>query len=279
MKKKHLLLIIPLLVLLSGCGTSPDQLTGPDTTGFWETINKIFCWGIIWFGRIAGNNVIWGLVIMTLVVRIAMIPLYKAQIQSTAKMNKVQPEIKKIQAKYKDKKDKESQAKMAQETQAVYSRHGVNPLAGCLPSLIQLPLLFAFYGAIENLLVYKVNGETALVLFGAGDMSKDFLFFGDMGTPSYILAVLAAITTYYSTELSSAGASADGAGSDMMKTMKWMMPAMILFFGFTLPGAMSLYWLIGNVVMIIQTLVYKRDDIQKNRMRKKMEKEAKQSKK
>ncbi len=274
MKKKHLLLIIPLLILLTGCGTSPDQLTGPDTTGFWETINKIFCYAIIFFGRIAGNNVIWGLVIMTLVVRIAMIPLYKAQIQSTAKMNKVQPEIKKIQAKYKDKKDKDSQAKMASETQAVYSRHGVNPLAGCLPSLIQLPLLFAFYGAIENLLVYKVDGATALPLFGAGDMSQSFLIFDDMSSPVYILAILAAITTYYSTELSSASAQ-DGAGSDMMKTMKWMMPVMILFFGFTLPGAMSLYWLIGNIVMIIQTSIYKREDIQRNRMRKKMEKQGK----
>lgn len=275
MKKKHLLLVIPLLVLLSGCGTSPDQLTGPETTGFWETINKIFCYAIIWFGRMAGNNVIWGLVIMTLVVRIAMIPLYKAQIQSSAKMSKVQPEIKKIQAKYKEKKDKESQAKMASETQAVYARHGVNPLAGCLPSLVQLPLLFAFYGAIENLLVYKdATGQTALYLYDAADMSQNFLMFGDMAVPNYVLAVIAAITTYFSTELSSASAQ-DGAGSDMMKTMKWMMPAMILLFGFTLPGAMSLYWIIGNVLMIVQTSIYKKEDIQKNRLRKKMEKQNK----
>ncbi len=275
MKKKHLLLIIPLLVLLSGCGTAQGNLTGPETTGFWETINKIFSYGIIFFGQIAGNNVIWGLVIMTLIVRIAMIPLYKAQIQSTAKMNKVQPEIKKIQAKYKDKKDKESQAKMASETQAVYARHGVNPLAGCLPSLIQLPLLFAFYGAIQNLLVYTDStGQTALYLFDAADMSQSFLFFGDMSTPSIVLAILAAITTYFSTELSSASAQ-EGAGSDMMKTMKWMMPIMILVFGITLPGAMSLYWLIGNIIMIIQTSIYKREDIQRNRMRKKMEKQGK----
>lgn len=274
MKKKHILLIIPLLVLLSGCGTSPDQLTGPDTTGFWETINKMFSYAIIYFGRLAGNNVIWGLVIMTLVVRIAMVPLYKAQIQSSSKMNKVQPEIKKVQEKYKGKKDKESQAKMASETQAIYSRHGINPLAGCLPSLIQLPLLFAFYGAIQNLLVYKVDGHTALALFGAQDMSQNFLIFGDMATPSYVLAVLAAVTTYFSTELSTAS-TPEGAGSDMMKTMKWMMPIMILMFGINLPGAMSLYWLIGNIIMIIQTSIYKREDIQKHRLRKKMEKKNK----
>ncbi len=270
MKKKHMLLIIPLLILLTGCGTAQGNLTGPDTTGFWETINKIFSYCIIFFGRLAGNNVIWGLVIMTLVVRIAMVPLYKAQITSTAKMSKVQPEIKKLQEKYKDKKDKDQQAKFAQEQQAIYKRHGVNPLAGCLPSLLQMPLLFAFYGAIENLLVYTdKTGQTALYLFDAADMSKDFLFFGDLSHASIPLAILAALTTYFSTKVSSMG-SGNG-NTDMMKTMTYAMPVMILFFGFTLPGAMSLYWLIGNIVTIVQTLVIRREDIQKNRMRKKLE--------
>lgn len=266
MNKKLMSLMIPLLVLLSGCGTSPDQLTGPDTPGFWEGINKIFCELIIHAGRVAGNNIIWGLIIVTIILRVLMIPLFRSQIKSSAAMNKVQPEIKKIQAKYEGKTDQASKTKMAQETQAVYARHGVNPLAGCLPSLIQMPLLFVFYGAIQNLLVYN-----ALPLFNAEDMSSSFLIWNDLGEAVIPIAVVAAITTYFSTVVSTLG-SEQAAGSDMMKSMKIVMPLMILFFGFTMPGALSVYWTVGNIVTILQTLVLKREDIKRVNDKKKLEK-------
>ncbi len=272
MNKKKLALALVLLVVLTGCGTNPTNPTGPDTPGFWEAINKFFSLAMIYAGRIAGNNIIWGLVITTIVVRVAMIPLFKAQIKSSAEMAKIQPEIKKIQAKYKGKTDQDSKMRMSQEQQALYKRHNINPLAGCLPSLIQLPLLFAFYGAIQNLMINKnAAGQTGLDLFGAGDMSTNFLLFTDLANPNIILAVIAAITTYYSTSVSSMG-SEQAAGSDMLKTMKYVMPVMIFVFGLTLPGALSLYWIIGNIIMIIQTLVFKREDIQRARAQRKMNK-------
>ncbi len=269
-KKKYLLLLLPLLVLLSGCGTSPDQLTGPDTPGFWENINAFFSMLIVQAGLLANNNIVWGLIIVTLAVRIAMIPLYKAQIQSQVKMNVVQPEVKKIQEKYAGKSDQESKMKMNQEIQAMYKRHGVNPLAGCVPSLIQLPLLFVFYGAIENLLVYKVDGQTAIHLFTDETMSMHFLIWDNLGEPVFAIAIIAALTTYFATVVSSLG-SEQAANSDMMKGMKVIMPLMILMLGFTLPGALAVYWTIGNLITIVQTLILRRDDIQRVRAKKKIE--------
>lgn len=272
MNKKKLALTLVLLVVLTGCGTSPDNPTGPNTPGFWEAINKFFSLAMIYAGRIAGNNIIWGLVITTIIVRVAMIPLFRAQIKSSTEMAKIQPEIKKIQAKYKGKTDQDSKMRMSQEQQALYARHKINPLAGCLPSLIQLPLLFAFYGAIQNLMINTTKaGKTGLDLFGASDMSMNFLFFSDLANPNVILALIAAATTYYSTALSSMG-NDQAAGSDMMKTMQYVMPVMIFVFGLTLPGALSLYWIVGNTIMIIQTLVFKREDIQRARTQKKINK-------
>ncbi len=268
MNKKKIALTLVLLVVLTGCGTSPNNPTGPDTTGFWETINRFFSLAMIYTGKIAGNNIIWGLVITTLVIRIAMIPLFRAQIKSSSEMAKIQPEIKKIQEKYKGKKDQESKMKMAQEQQALYNRHDIKPLAGCLPSLIQLPLLFAFYGAIQNLMINKTpEGLYGLDLFNAGDMGTNFLMFSDLANPNIYLAIIAAITTYYSTHVSTLG---NEQTPDMMKSMKYMMPVMIFVFGITLPGALSLYWIVGNIIMIIQTLVFKREDIQRVRAQKKM---------
>ncbi len=272
MNKKKLLMMLVLLVILTGCGTSPDNPTGPDTTGFWQTINRFFSLAMIYAGRLAGNNIIWGLVITTVVVRIAMIPLFKAQIKSSGQLAKVQPEMDKIKKKYSGKTDNDSKMRMSQEQQALYKRHGINPLAGCLPSLVQLPLLFVFYGAVQNLLINKTpEGLTGLDLFSASDMTTNFLIFSDLGHANIYLAILAAITTYYSSVVSSLG-NENAAGSDMLKTMKYTMPLMIFVFGLKLPGALSLYWVIGNIFMILQTLVIKREDIQRVRAQKKMNK-------
>jgi YidC/Oxa1 family membrane protein insertase len=177
----------------------------------------------------------------------------------------LKPEMDKIKKKYEGKTDQESKMKMQQDTSALYKRHGINPLAGCLPLLVQMPLLFAFYAAISNLLVYE-----GLALYGASDMSQSFLLWSSLGEPVILFAVLAAITTYMTTALSTYGT--DQADNQMMKTMKYVMPGMILVMGLSFPGALSLYWLIGNVFTIVQTLIIKRDDIKAERDRRKMNK-------
>jgi len=267
--KKIILLMIPLVFLLTGCGT--DGVVTPENAGgIWDWIVVFFSQSMIWFGTRLGNNIIVGLIVVTVLFRLVMVPLYRKQIKSSADMAKVQPEIKRVQDKYKGKKDQESKQKVAQETQAIYKKHGINPLAGCLPMLLQMPLLFAFYAAISNLMIPPMGGgDIGLVVYGVSDMSMNLSIFGDLSNPSIFFAVFAAITTYYSTVLSTIG-NDQAAGSDMMKSMKIIMPLMILFMGFTLPGALSIYWSIGNLFTIIQTLILKRHEIKAVRDRKKM---------
>lgn len=268
MKKQHrfLLLMMPLVVMLTGCGT-PVPLT-TDPSGIWDWGVYLLAQLIVQLGHIFGDNIGWGLVLATLIVRVAMIPLYRKQIRSTEAMNKIQPEMKKIQDKYKniDKSDKDAQMRQQQEMSALYKRYGVNPLAGCLPLIIQMPILFAFYDAIQGLLMNGTYvGEAANIglmnlTHGVG-MSSQFLGF-ELSDRVLLFAILAALTTWISTKLSMLGTETpEGAAGDVSKSMLTIMPIMILFMGWTLPGALSIYWLVGNLVTIAQTAYFKRDKI------------------
>lgn len=292
MKKQNKLifLFVPLLLLLSGCGASEYNLVTEFGQGFWENFVFVFSWMIVNSATILGDNLVYGLIFVTLAVRIAMVPLFKAQIKSSDAMQKIQPEIKKLQDKYKD-ADKQGKMKMQQETQDLYKREGVNPFAGCVPMLIQMPLLFVFYGAIQNLFIFysdeatKVAAEAAAAVgdstaafIGASqsyapgiEFSKTLPLLGDMGETNIVMALLAAVTTYFSTKVSMMGQDPDAKGSGMMKQMSIMMPLMILFFGMTMPGALALYWFLGNLVMIGQTLYYKRHKIKEFKDKKKLD--------
>ncbi len=267
MKKQHrlLLLMMPLVVMLSGCGSPAPITTEP--SGLWDWMVYILAQLIVQLGHIFGENIGWGLVFATLIVRVAMIPLYRKQIKSTEAMNKVQPEMKKIQDKYKNvpKDDKEAQMRQQQEMSALYQRHGVNPLAGCLPLLIQMPILFAFYDAIQGLLINGTYTNEAvnqgLINLGGGAMSST-LFGFELGERVILFAILAGATTWLSTKLSMAGTETPkGAAGDVSKTMLTVMPIMIFVMGLSLPGALSIYWLVGNLVTIAQTAYFKRDKL------------------
>ncbi|WOO87475.1 membrane protein insertase YidC [Mollicutes bacterium LVI A0039] len=270
MKKQHklLLLMIPLVVVLTGCGVQEPLTTDP--SGIWDWIVYGLAQLIVQSGHILGDNIGWGLVAATLIVRIAMIPLYHKQTKSTEAMNKIQPEMKKVQDKYKNvpKDDREGQMRMQQEMSALYKRHGVSPLAGCLPLLIQMPILFAFYDAIRGLLLNgqmvtpPVAAEQGLLNLTDGvGMSSEILGF-NLAEPVILFAILAAATTWLSSKLSMMGQETPkGAAGDVSKSMLTIMPFMILLMGWTLPGALSIYWLIGNLFMIVQVLFFKRDKI------------------
>lgn len=284
MKKQHrfLLLMLPLVVLLTGCGTNDPITTDP--SGIWNIAVYWLAQLIVKLGHLMGDNIGWGLVLATLIVRIAMIPLYRKQIRSTEAMNKVQPEMKKIQDKYKNtpKDDKEAQMRQQQEMSALYQRHGVNPLAGCLPLIIQMPILFAFYDAIQGLLMNGLYAtppvaadmglQNLTVNIGQAAMSSTFLGF-ELGERVIVFAILAGATTWLSTKLSMAGTETpEGAAGDISKSMLTVMPIMIFVMGLTLPGALSIYWLVGNLVTIAQTAYFKRDKIFNSRRAKLTEK-------
>ena len=126
-----------------------------------DAILHPFAWAISWLwvwihdllvllGMSSGSGMAWvlSIVLLTILVRIAIIPLFLKQIRSSRAMQAIQPEMRKIQEKYKGKKDQVSRQKMMEETQALQRKHKVSPFASCLPMLVQMPVLFGMYRAI-----------------------------------------------------------------------------------------------------------------------------------
>lgn len=272
-KKKLILLMIPLVLLLSGCGGQNSI----EYSGFWNAIVIIFAKVIVWLGTIFGSLGI-GVILATLLVRGIMIPLYSKSNKSQEQMRTIQPKIEKLNKKYLGKKDQESQRKKAMEQQALYKEAGINPLAGCLPLLIQLPILFAFYDAIQYLVpadatIKAIEAQGQTVVYGLHELGAEALrttLLGfDLNNPVWQIALLSGLTTYLATRISMIGQDMDAPGAGMMKSMLFVMPVMIFIFGLTLPGALSIYWLVGNLVTISQTLYFKRHHIQNARQQKK----------
>lgn len=231
-----ILLLIGAVLLLSGCMQVNEPITA-ESSGIW---NQYFVYPlsrvIIYFAELMGNSYGWSIILVTVIVRLLLVPLNVKQLKSSRAMQEVQPEMKELQKKYSS-KDQATQQKLQQETMALFQKHGVNPLAGCLPIFIQMPILIAMYHAIMR--TEAVKGE-------------QFLWFA-LASPDYVLPVIAGIATFAQQKLMMGGNSA-AAQNPQMKAMLYMMPVMITGFGFILPAALTLYWVVGNIFMVIQTL-------------------------
>lgn len=192
------------------------------------------------FTVIPNKNISYGLAIIffTVIIRILLLPLSIKQTKSQAKMQEIQPEIKKVQDKYKN-----DPQKSQQEVMKLYKEHGANPLSGCLPLIIQMPVLFAMYSVYYN--NHNING------FG-------FLWLSDLSKPDkfYILPILSTVTTYISSILITPKGSTPQA-----KQTSTMNTGMAIFMGFmslNFKSALVLYWVVNNLIQIAQTLIMKK---------------------
>ncbi|KOP31136.1 OxaA-like protein precursor [Exiguobacterium sp. BMC-KP] len=229
-----------LAIVLSGCTPSTYGTGEPitaDTEGFWK---HYFVWPMAWLIReisqfFSGDYGI-GIIITTLLVRLVILPLMIKQTKSMGGMQVIQPEMMKLREKYSS-KDQETQQKLQQEMMKLYQEHNVNPLAGCLPILIQMPILIAFYNAI---------------IYTPAIFQHTFLWF-DLGKPDpfFILPIMSAVLTYLQQKISMAGQE----DNPQMKIMLYVFPIMIFVMGVTLPSALSLYWVVGYIFSIVVTIV------------------------
>ncbi|SOC39410.1 membrane protein insertase YidC [Ureibacillus acetophenoni] len=236
--KKNFWVILSLLsvvLLLSGC-TEFDQPISAESKGFW---NEFIVWPLVsfikFFADLLGSYGL-GIIAVTIIIRLVILPLTIKQVKSSKKMQEIQPKMKELQQKYAS-KDAITQQKYQQEMMALMQTAGVNPLAGCLPILVQMPILIGFYHAIS-----RMNATPDLFPLGT------FLVF-PLGEPSIVLAVLAGLIQYV---VLMTGPAMD---NPQMKIMMYIMPLMIVGFGIVLPAALSLYWVVGNMVSVIQNLV------------------------
>jgi YidC/Oxa1 family membrane protein insertase len=245
--KKRILLLIGIasvFLFLSGC-TEISKPINAESTGFWnEYIVYPLSWVIVKGAELLGGSFGFSLIVVTLLIRLALLPLMIKQTRSSKAMQALQPEMKSLREKYSS-KDQKTQQKLQQETMALFQKHGVNPMAGCFPLIVQMPILIGFYHAISRT---REIADHSFLWFDLGD--KD---------PFYILPIIAGITTFIQQKLMMAGQE----HNPQMAMMLWMMPIMIVIFAFNFPAALSLYWVVGNIFMIAQTYFIKGPDLRK----------------
>jgi YidC/Oxa1 family membrane protein insertase len=235
-KYKRLLLmagLISLIFVLSACGTAPINA---DSTGIWDRYIVYYFAEAIKFLSISANTGI-GIILFTLVIRIILLPLMHFQTKSMRKTQELQPKLKALQKQYSS-KDPETQRLFREEQQKLYAENNVNPYAGCLPLLIQMPIMMALYQSISRVPELK-QGSFMWLNLGKPD-------------PYLILPILAAVFTFASTYLTSMSQLESNAS---LKIMNFAMPVMIFVMGMSLASGLSLYWVVSNAFQVGQTLL------------------------
>lgn len=181
------------------------------------------------------------IILLTVLVNIITFPLTRKQLQATKKMQAIQPELKRLQEKYKDDKEKYNQA-----TMEFMKDNKINPLGGCLPLLIQFPILIAVFTLLKN--PDMIRGTVT-------DFNPFFLFFNlDLTKPDplYILPILAAIATFFQQRIVMTDPN--------QKMFLYVFPVMIMFISINFPAGLVLYWLTNSLFSIGNHLVIKYTD-------------------
>ena len=263
-KKKHLLLLAALflvvVVAISGCSNINEPIT-KNSPGFWNHyVLYQFSRFILWLASLVKNSYGWAIVLFTIIVRIILLPINWWQIRSMNKQMQVQPQMKALQEKY-SAKDMETQQKLQAETKKLYAEAGINPIAGCLPLLIQLPVMWALYQAIYRTTELR-NGHFLWMELGKPD-------------PIYILPILAAIFTFLSTWIANLSQPEQPQAT---KVMMWIMPIMILIPAITISSAISVYWVVSNAFQVLQTILLQNPFKYKKQQQEKLQREKQRQK-
>jgi YidC/Oxa1 family membrane protein insertase len=231
------------------------------------------------------GNLGWSVVIVTVLIRIVLLPLVIPSLKSAKKISELQPKLKKLQEKYKGEKEKLAKAQMD-----MYKEEGVNPLSGCLPQLLQVAVLIIFFSAFNMVTNYTIGKgsveEINKHLISSFQIKNDFRFdtgflgsnlsetpakvFGD-GLSIYwllpfILLVGSGVLQYFSSKLMMPAPKVDASiikatkdkEDDMMSMMRtqstYMMPIMTIFIGWSFSLGMLLYWFVNSLVMLGQQI-------------------------
>jgi YidC/Oxa1 family membrane protein insertase len=242
-------------------GAEPDLRAIIDFGWLGIIARPLFLWLKWMYSHIVGNWG-WAILLQTLVINVALLPLRLAQMKSMLKMQRVAPQIKAIQEKYKKYSLRDPRkAEMNQEISALYKTEGVNPAGGCLPLLIQMPFLFAYYRMLN----------VAMDLRHA-----PWMWVHDLSAPDplHILPVAIIITMLVMQRMT------PQAGMDpaQQKMMNVMMPGMLGIMSWNLPAGLGLYWSAGQVIGIVQQAVMNRTSLGRE-MREMMEKRARKKEK
>ena len=205
------------------------------------------------------------LIILTAIVKFALFPLYIKQMKSTANMQELQPKMQEIQTKYAN-----DQQKMNEAMQELYSKENFNPLGGCLPMLIQLPIIMGLFALLRNPMQYLKSEDMYFAVH------ESFLWIKDLAQPDlWILPIVAAAATYFSFSMTQQLTQATAGDNAQMKSMnmlmKYVFPLSILVLARSYPAGLSIYWAGGQIIQIFL-------NIHMNQVRKEMRKKTEHAK-
>ena len=220
--------------------------------GLWTSIFvKPLAWLIIKIGTIVKNYGL-SLIIACIGIRLILYPVTKKTAMQSELMKQAGPELTKLEKKYENKTSAEDQNKKAQEMMMIYQKYKINPLSGCLLAFIQLPLLLAFYEAInrtpaifEDKFIFFELGKTPWV----GIQNGEYIYI--------LLVILIFLATLVSFRKTLKDQSAQTNGMNMKYTLYFML-AIITYSSFTLASAVGIYWITSNLFTIIQNLLVER---------------------
>ncbi|MCO1337711.1 membrane protein insertase YidC [Kocuria polaris] len=256
--------------------------------GFFDTILWPFQWVVTWILRIchqiltgigldetSGWNWTLSIVLLVLLIRAALIPVFVKQIKAQRAMQALQPDLRKLQAKYKGKKDQLSQQAMLAEQRELFKRHKTNPLSSCLPLLIQMPFFFALFhslnnarGASENnegigqLTVNQTHHFADSSIFGAG-LSETFLGTFNSGSPQIavivisVVMILAMVASQFITQKqimtkNMTKEALEGPFMQQQKMMLYILPLVFGIGGINFPIGVLIYWTATNLWTLAQ---------------------------
>ena len=185
------------------------------------------------------------LLVFTLIVKLCLYPLYAKQVKSTARMSEMQPKLKELQKKYAH--DKQM---LNAKTMEMYKEEKFNPMAGCLPMLLQMPIIFGLFALLRNPMMYMEGDEMLIATH------ESFFWIIDLSQPDpWILPVAAALTTFISfmqtSQQQSSMTDANAPMASMMKMMKYFFPLMIFVMGRSFPAGLTIYWFFGQFIQIL----------------------------
>ncbi len=240
--------------ILKTLGLEQTEVMGFKSDGFWKFMNPVMfpiktglLWGLMALHKIVRNYGV-AIMLLTIIVRIIFWPITHKGTESMRKMQTLQPQLKEIREKYKD-----NPQRMQQETMSFYKENKVNPMGGCLPIFIQLPVLIALFTILRSAIELRFSK-----FLWIHDLSEPENLFAGMipivGTLN-ILPILMAATMIWQQRLTPAAGD-----PQQQKVMAIMMPVMMLFFFYNMPSGLILYWTTSQLLMIIQMLIKKKKE-------------------
>lgn len=228
------------------------HITSGGYEGIWTTIFiKPLAWVIIKLGQLV-NNYGLAIIIITVALRLAMMPVTKKTAMQSENMKSARPELEKLETKYRDRNSQEDMMMKSQEMLAIYKKYNINPMSGCVFALIQIPLFFAFYESMNRL---PVIFEGSFLGLNLGMSPLTALKSGEWYY--LILVILVVLVTHFSFKLNKTASM----NSEQDKSMALTTNIMVIFIGITslnISTSIALYWIFNSGFTIFQNLLVKR---------------------